>query len=185
MSLFPLTSRGRSVAVLLAAAGLLVRPGISALAADGPKEHIVEIVSDYDNMRMAFRPKMLHIEPGDTVTWVNLVAEDHNVVSYPDGYPKGAGPLSSPYLKHAGEKWSHKFAVGGTYEYHCIPHLPMGMHGTVIVAHPSKAEEFHVPSASEMLAYSKRLREFFDEAEFKYKTRNERHKTGNKREMKH
>ncbi len=75
--------------------------GVSqALAADRqPKEHIVQIVSDYDNLRMYFKPKLLIIKPGDKVTWVNQVAEDHNIVSYPDGFPKGGQKLESPYLK--------------------------------------------------------------------------------------
>ena len=47
--------------------------------AEGPKEHIVRVVSDYDNLRMSFKPKTLFIKPGDTVTWVNEAAEDHNI----------------------------------------------------------------------------------------------------------
>lgn len=146
--------------------------------AEGPKHHIVEIVSDYENLRMAFRPKRIVVQPGDTVTWVNLVAEEHNVVSYPDGYPKGAKPLLSPYLKKKGEKWSYTFTNKGTYEYHCIPHLPMGMHGKVVVSRPSEAMEFHEPNAAQMKEYAARLREYFDEEEFKYKSRGQRHENG-------
>ena len=105
---------------------------------------------------------------------MNQVAEDHNIVSYPDGFPKGAQRLESPYLKKKNEKWTHTFKQQGTFEYHCIPHLPMGMHGTVIVGRPSTAVEFHEPSATEMQAYHTRLREFYDDEEFKYKPRNKR-----------
>ena len=59
----------------------------------------------------------------------------------------------------------------GTYEYHCIPHLPMGMHGKVIVGQASKNDEFHVPTAKEMRKYTAMLRENFDDDEFKYKPR--------------
>lgn len=142
--------------------------------ADGPKNHVVRVVSDYANLRMSFKPKTIIIEPGDSVTWINEADEDHNIVSYPDGFPKGAKPFSSPFLKKKNEKWSHTFTLKGSYEYHCIPHLPMGMHGSVIVSRPSAADEFHEPSAKEMLQYSKRLREFFDEDEFKYKPRSNR-----------
>ena len=121
---------------------------------------------------MSFKPKTILIEPGDTVTWINEVDEEHNVVSYPDGFPKGAKPFSSSFLKKKGEKWSHTFSSKGTYEYHCVPHLPMGMHGSVIVSRPSTATEFHEPTATEMLQYSKRLREYFDDDEFKYKPKN-------------
>ena len=96
---------------LFAAIALLA--GLSTGAgAEGPgKEHIVHVVSDYDNLRMYFKPKMLHVEPGNTVTWINEVEEDHNVVSYPDGYPKGAKPMNSPFLHKAGERWSFTFPV--------------------------------------------------------------------------
>jgi plastocyanin len=145
------------------------------LAADRqPKEHVVQIVSDYNNLRMYFKPKLIIVQPGDTVTWVNQAAEDHNIFSYPDGFPKGAKPLQSPYLKKKNEKWTHTFQKKGTFEYHCIPHLPMGMHGTVIVGRHSAANEFHEPTASEMKAYQVRLREFYDDEEFKYKPRGKR-----------
>ncbi|MFT7570778.1 MAG: plastocyanin [Paracoccaceae bacterium] len=159
-----------SAAVLLALS--------QATRAEGPKHHVVEIVSDYDNLRMAFRPKRIVVQPGDTVTWANLVAEEHNVVSYPDGYPQGAKPLLSPYLKKKGEKWSHTFSVKGTYEYHCIPHLPMGMHGKVVVTRPSESAEFHEPNAAQMKEYAARLREYFDEEDFKYRARGQRQENG-------
>jgi len=144
--------------------------------AEDSKTHVVHIMSDYGNMRMYFSPKVIHIAAGDTVTWVNEKDEDHNIVSYPDGYPRSASALSSPYLKHKGETWSYTFTVSGTYEYHCIPHLPMGMHGSVIVDRTSGQHDFHEPTMAEMSAYTRKLREFFDEEEFKYKTRAERTK---------
>ncbi|MDD9903553.1 MAG: plastocyanin/azurin family copper-binding protein [Rhodospirillaceae bacterium] len=149
--------------------------GLNSLGHAGePKEHIVKIVSDYENLRMYFKPKTILIKPGDTVTWVNVAAEEHNVLVYPDGFPKGAKPFASHYMTKEGEKWSHTFKVKGSYEYHCIPHLPMGMHGTVIVARPSAEEEYHIPTITEMQAYTKRLREYFEEDEFKYKPRKKR-----------
>jgi len=158
------------------AAALLAFSGTTR--ADGPKTHIVEVVSDYDNLRMAFRPKRIVIQPGDTVTWVNLEAEEHNVVSYPDGYPKAAKSVISPYMNKKAEKWSYKFNVKGTYEYHCIPHLPMGMHGRVVVGRPSETGEFHEPNATQMKNYSAMLREYFDEEDFKYKPRGQRQANG-------
>lgn len=161
-------------AVIGCAAALLAFP--LAGQAEGPKHHVVEVVSDYDNLRMAFRPKRIVVQPGDTVTWVNLAAEEHNVFSYPDGYPKGSKPMLSPYMQKKDEKWSRTFNVEGTYEYHCIPHLPMGMHGKVVVGRPSEAAEFHEPNADQMKAYAAKLREYFDEEDFKYKPRGQRQK---------
>ncbi len=160
---------------LMLSALVLCLGASQVLAADRqPREHVVQIISDYNNLRMYFKPKLIIVQPGDTVTWVNQEAEDHNIFSYPDGFPKGAKPLQSHYLKKKNEKWSHTFKTKGTFEYHCIPHLPMGMHGTVIVGRHSAADEFHEPTAVEMLAYQKRLREFYDDEEFKYKPRNKR-----------
>jgi len=146
--------------------------------AEGPKNHVVEVVSDYDNLRMAFRPKRLTVQPGDTVTWVNLAAEEHNVFSYPDGYPKGSKPMLSPYMQRKDEKWSHTFTAKGTYEYHCIPHLPMGMHGEVVVGRSSETAEFHEPNATQMKQYAAKLREYFDDEDFKYKPRGTRKNNG-------
>jgi plastocyanin len=159
-----------SVAVLLAVS--------QAARAEGPKHHVVEVVSDYDNLRMAFRPKRIVVQPGDTVTWVNLAEEEHNIFSYPDGYPQGGKPMLSPYMQKKDEKWSHTFTAKGTYEYHCIPHLPMGMHGKVVVGRPSENGEFHEPDATQMKQYAAKLREYFDDEDFKYKPRGSRKDNG-------
>lgn len=137
-------------------------------------EHIVRIVSDYENLRMIFEPKILIIQPGDTVSWVNEADEEHNVISYPDGYPRGAIPIQSPILTKAGERFSHMFSETGTYEYHCIPHLPMGMHGVIIVGQPSKNDEFHEPSTQEIRNYRDLIREWFDEEDLEILEREER-----------
>jgi len=125
-------------------------------------EHKVRIVSDYKNLRMMFVPKYLEIEPGDRVTWINEADEEHNVISFPDGYPRGAKAFQSPTLTRAGERFSHQFKVPGTYEYQCIPHLPMGMHGLIIVGRASTHDEFHEPSAAEIAAYRNLMLEWFD-----------------------
>ncbi|NKB19465.1 MAG: hypothetical protein GKS01_02870 [Alphaproteobacteria bacterium] len=171
--------------VLLSALVLCLGASQGVAAGQQSKNHVVQIVSDYDNLRMYFKPKVLVIQPGDTVTWVNQAAKDHNIVSYPDGFPKGAQKLASPYLKMKGQEWKHTFGKKGTFEYHCIPHLPMGMHGTVIVGRHSAANEFHEPTAKEMQAYHTKLREFFDEEEFKYKPRKKRKAGGAKQHKKH
>ena len=127
------------------------------------EEHIVQVVSDYDNLRMVFEPKYLRIEPGDRVTWINQANEEHNVMTFPDGFPKGASAFQSQIMTKAGERFTHRFEVSGTYEYHCLPHLPMGMHGLIVVGRPSEHEEFHKPSVAEIEAYRKLMLEWFDE----------------------
>jgi plastocyanin len=129
------------------------------------KEHIVEVITDNDNGIMAFSPKHLKVEQGDTVTWVNQVKDYHNVITYPDGYPKGSSGFVSPYLSAAGDKWSYTFSDAGTYEYHCIPHVLMGMRGTVVVEFETNHDEFHQPSIQEINEYRDEILRFFDEEE--------------------
>lgn len=144
-------------------------------ATAGGSNHVVSVVTDYAGGRMYFEPKVLHVNPGDTVTWINRSAEEHNVITFPDGYPQGAAAFQSPLFEKAGDEWSVTLTVAGTYEYHCLPHLPMGMHGTVIVGKPSAQEEFHVPSAAEVAAYRDQMLEWFDdEEEANYRPREER-----------
>ncbi len=126
-------------------------------------DHVVRIVSDYENLRMTFDPKFLQIQPGDRVTWINEADEEHNVMTFPDGYPRGAESFQSPIMTAAGEQWSHTFDVQGTYEYHCLPHLPMGMHGLIIVGRTSTNDEFHRPSPEQIAAYRAFLLEWFDD----------------------
>ena len=144
---------------LCVAVGAMVALPSVGIAAD----HVVRIVSDYENLRMVFEPKYLKIEPGDQVTWVNQADEEHNVMTFPDGYPKGATAFQSPIMTKAGEQFSHRFEVSGTYEYHCLPHLPMGMRGLIIVGQASEQGDFHKPSAAEIGAYRDLMLEWFDE----------------------
>ncbi len=81
----------------LAAANGAVQPAMTA-------EHIVQVVSDYDNLRMYFKPKLLTIAFGDTVTWVNQVNEFQNMLTFPDGYPKGAQAFVSDNLTKKNQK---------------------------------------------------------------------------------
>ena len=128
-----------------------------------PTEHTVEVISDLDAFRMYFAPRNLRIEPGDTVRWVNREAIDHNVMTYPDGFPADANGFESPYLTQAEETWSQTFEHPGLYEYHCLPHLIMGMHGSVQVGDPTDQNDFHVPSSDEVRAYRDKLLEYFDQ----------------------
>ena len=150
--------------------------GVLEISAQEPKEHVIKIVSDYDNLRMYFDPKYLTIKPGDTVTWVNLAEEEHNMLTFPDGHPRGGAGFQSPLLKNKDERWSQTLPVAGTYEYHCLPHLPMGMHGVVIAGSPSRSSEFHVPTAAEVARYRRQMHEYFDEDEVPYRDRAQRAK---------
>lgn len=130
------------------------------------KEHIVQVFTDNQNGITAFKPKYLLIKKGDTVTWVNTINDLHNVITYPDGFPEGATGFESPYLEKQGDKWSYTFETVGTYQYHCIPHVLMGMRGTITVDTPTRQNKFHQPTKEEIIAYRSKLLEFFDSDEF-------------------
>ena len=129
-------------------------------------DHVVEVITDTQNGTTSFSPKFLRIEKGDTVTWVNQIDDYHNVITYPDGFPEGAVGFESPYLETKGESFSFTFNHEGTYQYHCIPHIMMGMRGVVTVGQPTSPDEFHQPTQKELVAYRDKLLEFFDSEEF-------------------
>src|SRR5262249_43151196 len=133
---------GRGVAMKMSTVLAFIPLALLALSdgasrAAGSHNYVVNVMSDEAAGRMYFEPKVLVINPGDTVTWINSGEEEHDIITFPDGYPQGADAFQSPLFKHAGEQWSHVFTTAGTYEYHCLPHLPMGMHGMIIVGRPS------------------------------------------------
>lgn len=136
---------------------------LCAAAASGGETHVVRIVTDYRTLHFHFEPKVLTIAPGDTVTWVNDANEEHDVVAYPGGYPEGAEGFASPLLSKAGETWSRTFHHPGTYQYHCMPHLMMGMTGEIVVGARSEPGGFHQPSRAELATYRDRLLAWFQE----------------------
>ena len=129
------------------------------------EEHIVSIISDKENGYMQFRPMTIEIKKGDTVTWVNEAKELHNMITYPDGFPKGSNGFFSPYLEEAGEKWSYTFNDIGTYQYHCVPHILMGMRGMVVVERKTNPNGFYKPTREEIAEYKDHILRFFDEEE--------------------
>ena len=139
-----MSKKTKMLTLLGALIGFVLLNGTSASAA----EHTVLIITDYKNLQMQFSPRNLTIQPGDTVTWVNQAEEEHNMVSYPDGFPAGAQGFASELLTKEGQTWSHTFTVEGTYEYHCIPHLFLGMHGSIVVGKRTPEGGFHRPRST-------------------------------------
>jgi plastocyanin len=71
----------------------------------------------------SYDPATLTIKVGDTVTWVNQDAPQHDVVA-------DNGEFKSQ-LFDKGQSFSFTFTTAGTYPYHCTIHP--GMVGTIIV----------------------------------------------------
>ena len=102
------------------------------------KEYTVKMISTGEKGSYYFEPKKLKIKSGDTVTWVNMQDEEHNVMM--EKIPASAKEVDSPLLEKKGDKWSHTFTVSGTYSYHCHPHASL-MKGMIIVDTPSKSAQ--------------------------------------------
>jgi len=90
----------------------------------------------------SYHPKIIEIEPGTTVRWVNEetftymqgeFSGIHNAVGI-----KGPELFSIPMLAHA-ESGSHTFTEPGEYEYLCTPHPYM--RGRIVVRAPATAAE--------------------------------------------
>ncbi|MFK8069004.1 MAG: plastocyanin/azurin family copper-binding protein [Gammaproteobacteria bacterium] len=73
---------------------------------------------------------VLVIQPGDTVTWVNLNVGGHDTASMEDYMPEGAEPWQSS----GGEaSLTVAFEKEGVYVYKCTPHVSQGMAAGIIV----------------------------------------------------
>jgi plastocyanin len=85
-----------------------------------------------------FEPTTVRIKAGDTVEWRNKSTFTHSVNANPVRFPEdvslpaGATPFDSGRLA-AGQIFRHPFPTPGTYKYVCLPHVDLGMAGTVIV----------------------------------------------------
>ena len=82
---------------------------------------------DSTGRKMIYSQEILHVESGDTVTWVPT-SKGHNVeiVAAPKGF-------AIPKKSKNGKEVSTTFEVPGIYYYWCTPHKGMGMIGLVVV----------------------------------------------------
>ncbi|MBE2213377.1 MAG: multicopper oxidase domain-containing protein [Opitutaceae bacterium] len=101
--------------------------------AAGTREVTVKIIGN------SFSPKVVEVEPGTTVRWINedaftyLAGEFagiHNAQTYPRDDELG---FALPLLAH-GESGTHTFTAEGDFEYFCQPHPYMK--GKVVVKKP-------------------------------------------------
>jgi pseudoazurin len=105
---------------------------VGALLAASPAraaDHEVKMLNvGPDEKTMVFEPPLLHVQSGDTVTFVPT-DRGHNAASVPSMIPAGAagwaGAISEPLTV--------TFQVEGTYGYICEPHYGLGMVGLVLV----------------------------------------------------
>ena len=91
-------------------------------------DHTVEMLSSSDGQMMVFKPAVLQINPGDTVTW-KASNPGHNTASInemsPDNTLQWDGKIN--------EEVKITFSKEGVYGYKCTPHYILGMVGIVSV----------------------------------------------------
>jgi plastocyanin len=94
-----------------------------------------------------FDPANVTVKPGDGVKFVMVSGGPHNVAFDPAQVPANAkaqlmanmpqqtSELMSPMMMNPNETYTISFGnmPPGKYEFHCTPHLAMGMKGTITV----------------------------------------------------
>lgn len=97
---------------------------------------------------LAFEPRGIRIQVGDTIRWTNSSALVHTVTGDPQKamrannviLPDGAAPFDSGMMR-PGDIFTYVFTVAGEYTYVCVPHELAGMLGTVTVTERRSSEE--------------------------------------------
>lgn len=122
--------------------------GTAATSAAAPitgKTWDVKMVGDAKGYR--YEPATLTIKEGDGIKFTMESGGPHNVAFDSTTIPAGAtgqltanmpnqmAPLQSNFLMNAGDSETISFAKvpKGTYPFHCVPHLALGMKGSVTV----------------------------------------------------
>jgi len=126
-------------------------PAAPSAAAPGAAQPItgktwdVKMYADEKGSR--FDPVNITIKRGDGIRWTLVNGPPHNVAFWNDSIPSGAasvlqgnmpdqmGALSGQMMTNPNQTYTISFAgvPAGTYHYYCVPHLALGMKGTITV----------------------------------------------------
>lgn len=108
----------------------------------------VEVKMIGDDKGYRFEPNNITIKQGDGIKFIMTSGGPHNVAFDPATVPAAAktalsanmgpnqiGELSGPLVSAPNEAYTISFAnvPAGKYDFHCTPHLAMGMKGTITV----------------------------------------------------
>ena len=103
----------------------------------------------------AFKPLVIKIAPGDTVSWENM--SGHITHTLDEYLPAGA----EGWMSQMGEDYqTAPLTVEGAYFYKCDPHWGMGMGGVIIVGTPTNMDDVAAlkPKGSAKRMYKKALK---------------------------
>ena len=107
--------------ILLTLMFLMATPVIAA-------DHTVEMLSSSNGEMMVFKPAVLKIAPGDSVTW-KATNPAHNTASIAEMTPDA----SLEWNGKINEELKITFTKEGVYGYKCTPHYILGMIGIIAV----------------------------------------------------
>ena len=91
-------------------------------------DHTVEMLSSSNGEMMVFKPAVLKIAPGDSVTW-KATNPGHNTASIAEMTPDA----SLEWNGKINEELKITFTKEGVYGYKCTPHYILGMIGIIAV----------------------------------------------------
>lgn len=134
--------RRQFLGLMLSAAAL---PVVMPVAAQERRVEVRMKMSP-DGTQVYFDPIGLHLQPGDTVRWIQE-ANFHSVTAYHPAnsnhelrLPEQAKPWDSGILlaeyPAEGSTFEWTFTVEGVYDYFCRPHEVAGMVGRLVVGQP-------------------------------------------------
>jgi len=92
------------------------------------EDHTVEMLSSSNGEMMVFKPAVLKIQPGDTVTW-KATNPGHNTASI----DAMTADNSLQWNGKINEELTITFTKEGVYGYKCTPHYILGMVGIIAV----------------------------------------------------
>tara|TARA_B100000035_G_scaffold287632_1_gene272728 strand:- start:1180 stop:1629 length:450 start_codon:yes stop_codon:yes gene_type:complete len=107
------------------------------------EDHTVEMLSSSNGEMMVFKPAVLKIQPGDTVTW-KATNPGHNTASI----DAMTADNSLQWNGKINEELTITFTKEGVYGYKCTPHYILGMVGIIAVGDNLK----NLANASEFAA---------------------------------
>jgi plastocyanin len=142
------TPAADSSAMAAPAAGTAAPAAGAAAAAPATGKTIdVKMIGDEKGYR--FEPANVTVKAGDAIRFTDVSGGPHNVGFDPAKIPPAVQPqlganmpgdhsmgaLEGPMLLQPNETYVVSFAKvpAGTYDFHCTPHLALGMKGTVTV----------------------------------------------------
>jgi plastocyanin len=106
-----------------------------------------DVKMEFDGKIYQFSPSVLSIKTGDVINFHNVAGGPHDVAFWGDSVPVGAAavlqanmpnqmqPMVGPMLVEQDAVYTISFAgaPAGEYKFYCLPHLALGMRGTITV----------------------------------------------------